>query len=109
MQTLQGLVAATMDPKLNKPDLGRALVERMFEASTIRPPLKRPISRFLIKVVELASRNHQPSTHAMWEYNQRTGFLGTLKPGAVAKRRNPYGRPRQRKTNLRRMGPSLDL
>jgi hypothetical protein len=65
----------------------------MFDPGTKRKPEHRPIARFLNQVAELAARNHQPLTHAMWEYNQRSGHLGTLRPGAVARRKDPFGQP----------------
>lgn len=74
---------------LIKPDLGKLLVEKMFDIKSRREPRNRPIARFLCKVVKLASLNHQPSTDAMSRFNQLTGVLGTLNPGAIGKRKRP--------------------
>jgi hypothetical protein len=97
--TVNSLYWSKTGVDLNKPAFGVTTIGCIFDPVTRRSPKSRPIVRFLEKVLELASRNHQPMTHAMWEYNQRTGYLGTLKPGAVAKRRDPFGRARrQRRT-----------
>ncbi len=82
---------------LDKVALGRTLIEMMFRTSTKRSPSNRPISKFILRVAKLSARNHQPATNSMWEYNQRSGFLGTLRPGAVAKRKDPFGRARRRR------------
>jgi hypothetical protein len=78
---------------LNKPRFGMALVALMFDPATKRKSEHRPIARFLDKVATLAARNHQPITHAMWEYNQRSGYLGTLRTGAIFRRKDPFGEP----------------
>ena len=75
---------------LNKPKFGKALIGFMFSITPRRKPNNRPISRFLEKVARLASTNHQPVTSVIREYNQLSGYLGTLQPGAVA-RRNKLG------------------
>jgi hypothetical protein len=49
--------------------------------------------RFLETVAERAGRNHQPLTQAMWEHNQRTGYFGTLRPGAIGRRKKLFGTP----------------
>lgn len=95
--TLERLYETRTGSALFKPALAEALVEMMFDETGRRSPAKRPIGRFLSKVANLAARNHQPSTHAMWEYNQLTGFMGTLKPGAAARRKHPFGRARRRR------------
>jgi hypothetical protein len=89
-RTLDVLYTERVGRNLNKPQFGRTLIELMFDPATKRKPQHRPIVRFLEKVAERAARNHQPLTHAMWEYNQRTGYFGTLRPGAVARRKNPF-------------------
>ncbi|HLO75370.1 MAG TPA: TOPRIM nucleotidyl transferase/hydrolase domain-containing protein [Magnetospirillum sp.] len=82
---------------LDKPEFAKTLIDLMLDPSCRRSPGKRPIVQYLDKVIERASRNHQPTTQAMWEYNQRTGYLGTLKPGAAARRKDPFGRSRRRR------------
>jgi len=95
--TISALYRRKTGVDLNKPAFGVTTARWIFDPVTLRSSKSRPIVRFLKKVLELASRNHQPVTHAMWEYNQRTGYLGTLKPGAVAKRRDPFGRAHRRR------------
>jgi hypothetical protein len=94
--TLERLYASRTKHDLDKPALGLKLVAQMCDPRCDRLAVKRPLGRFLTKVVELASRNHQPSTHEQWMYNQRTGYLGTLRPGAVAKRKPLFGRKRRK-------------
>jgi hypothetical protein len=65
----------------------------MLDPATKRKLEHRPIARFLAKLANLAALNHQPITQAMWEYNQRSGHLGTLRPGAVSRRKDPFGQP----------------
>src|SRR6266496_594898 len=97
--TIETLYRRKTGVGLNKPAFGVTAVDWVFDSATRRSPKSRPIVPFLEKVLRLASRNHQPVTHAMWEYNQRTGYFGTLKPGAVAKRRDLFGGARrQRRT-----------
>jgi phage tail protein X len=93
LRTLDVLYTERMGRNLNKPQFGRALIDLMFDPATTRKPRHRPIVRFLEKVAERAARNHQPLTQAMWEYNQRTGYFGTLRPGAIARRKKPFGTP----------------
>jgi phage tail protein X len=93
VRTLDVLYTERTGRNLNKPQFGRTLVRSMFDAATKRKPEHRPIARFLDKLAGLAARNHQPVTHAMWEYNQRSGHLGTLRPGAVSRRKDPFGQP----------------
>ncbi|WP_426420326.1 hypothetical protein [Bradyrhizobium genosp. A] len=76
--------------KLNKQQFGGVLLDLMFDPATKRKAEHRPIVRFLDKVVECAVRNPQPVTHAPWQYNQLTGYFGTLQPGAVARRKHPF-------------------
>ncbi|MCC8956175.1 hypothetical protein H8B02_22920 [Bradyrhizobium sp. Pear77] len=83
-----------MGRNLNKPQFGRTLLELMFDPATKRKPQHRPIVRFLEEVAECAALNHQPVTQAIWEYNQRTGYFGTLRPGAVARRKITFGMPK---------------
>jgi hypothetical protein len=91
VRTLDILYVERIGRNLNKPQFGRALVRLMFDPATKRKPEHRPIARFLDKLAGLAALNHQPVTHAMWEYNQRSGHLGTLLPGAVSRRKDPFG------------------
>jgi hypothetical protein len=97
IRTLDVLYTERTGRNLNKPLLGRLLLQMMFDPTTKRKAVNRPISRFLDKVAQKAARNHQPTTHAMWEYNQRTGHLGTLRPGAISRRKNPFGEPRRKR------------
>jgi hypothetical protein len=103
-RTIEVLYAERTGVRLDKPAFGRALVELMFCPVTRRAPANRPIARFLKKVAHVAARNHQPTTHAMWEYNQRTGHLGTLKPGAVFRRKHPFRQSRKRTTTTKEEG-----
>jgi phage tail protein X len=100
IRTLDVLYAEKTGRNLNKPQFGRTLVKLMFDADTKRKAELRPIARFLNQVAGLAARNHQPVTHAIWEYNQRSGHLGALRPGAVSRRKDPFGHPikKQRKS-----------
>jgi len=91
LRTLDVLYTERAGRNLNKPKFGLALVTLMFDPSTKRKPSRRPIAVFLDKVAKLAALNHQPVTHAMWEYNQRSGYLGALRTGAVSRRRDPFG------------------
>jgi phage tail protein X len=93
IRTLDVLYAEKTGRNLNKPQFGQTLVKLMFDPATKRKPEHRPITRFLDQVARVAARNHQPITHAMWEYNQRSGHLGALLPGAVSRRKDPFGQP----------------
>jgi len=81
---------------LNKPEFGKALIDFMFGTTSKRKPNNRPIVRFLEKVAGLAAKNHQPDTSTIRDYNQLSGYLGSLQPGAVA-RRNKMGIRRLKK------------
>lgn len=96
MRTLDVLHEERTGKNLNKPQFGRLLIDFMFDSATKRKPEHRPIVKFLAKVGERAAKNPQPVTHAIWEYNQRTGYFGTLRPGAVARRKDPFGRAKKR-------------
>jgi hypothetical protein len=91
VRTLDVLYTERTGRNINKPQFGMVLVKLMFDPATKRKPQHRPIVMFLDKVAGLAARNHQPITHAMWEYNQRSGHLDTFKPGAVSRRKDPFG------------------
>jgi hypothetical protein len=95
--TIDTLYQEKIGKRLDKPAFACALVDTMFDPATRRIAEKRPIARFLVKIVKLAKLNFQPVTHTMWEYNQRSGYFGTLRPGAAARRKDPFGRPRRRK------------
>jgi hypothetical protein len=97
LHTLDVLYFGRTGRNINKPLFGRTLVTLMFDPATKRKAEHRPIVRFLDKVANAASLNHQPVTQAIWEYNQRTGHLGTLQPGAVARRKGFLGEPRKRR------------
>lgn len=98
LRTLDVLHTERTGRNLNKPRFGKVLVDLMFAPTTKRKAANRPIIRFLDRVAKLAALNHQPTTHSMWEYNQRSGYLGTLRPGAVSRRKNPFDEaPRRRK------------
>jgi hypothetical protein len=75
--------------ELNKVALSRCLVETMFDPATKRQPKSRPIIRFLQLAASRAALNHQPTTPEIWEENQRSGFLGALRPGAASRRKWP--------------------
>ena len=64
---------------LDKPRLGRLLVEAMLVTEEGLPPGERPVVMFLARVVETAALNHQPVTRGRWLANQRSGHLGTLR------------------------------
>ena len=91
VRTLDVLYTERTGKNLNKRRFGQLLVQLMFDPATKRKAVHRPIAKFLDKVAEKAALNHQPTTQAMWEYNQRTGHLGTLQPGAIFRRKNPFG------------------
>ena len=92
LRTLDVLYTERMGRNLNKPQFGRVLIDLMFDHATTRKPRHRPIVRFLEKVAERAARNHQPLTQTMWEYNQRTGYFGTLRPARLHDVKNPSER-----------------
>jgi hypothetical protein len=71
---------------LDKPEFGRRLVEFVFSDRSKRAPANRPIVKFLAKVAELSSKNHQPDRTDILEYNQLSGHLGALRPGAIQQR-----------------------
>lgn len=93
IRTLQVLYTERTGQPFRKPQFGRRLMQVMFDPATKRKPKNRPIVRFLDRLAELAARNHQPVTQAMWEYNQRSGYFGTMRPGSVARRKDPFGQP----------------
>jgi hypothetical protein len=101
VRTLDVLYAERTGKNLNKPRFGQILVQLMFDPATKRKAIHRPIAKFLDKVAEAAALNHQPTTQAVWEYNQRTGHLGTLRPGAIFRRKNPFGDSRKRRRGQR--------
>lgn len=81
---------------LDKIALGKELVQFMFSTKANRRPENRPIVKFLEKVCNLATTNHQPNRSDLWKYNQLSGHLGKLKAGAV-KRRNALSFSRSKK------------
>jgi hypothetical protein len=97
LRTLDVLYTERVGRNLNKPRFGLMLVDFMCDPTTKRKPQHRPIVRFLEKVAERAARNHQPVTQKIWEYNQRTGYFGTLRPGAVGRRKNPFGMSKRKR------------
>jgi phage tail protein X len=97
IRTLDVLYSERTGRHINKPQFGCALVKLIFDPTTKRKPNYRPIVRFLDKVAKAAALNHQPVTQAIWEYNQRTGHLGTLRPGAISRRKDISGQPRKRR------------
>jgi phage tail protein X len=97
LRKLDVLYSERTGRSINKPEFGRTLVKLMFDPATRRKPEHRPIVRFLGKVANTAALNHQPVTQAIWEYNQRTGHLGTLRPGAISRRKDILGQPRSRR------------
>ena len=64
---------------LDKPRLGRLLVEALLVTEESLPLDGRPIVEFLGKVVTAAALNHQPITRERWLANQRSGHLGTMR------------------------------
>ncbi|MBK3665084.1 hypothetical protein JJE66_28110 [Bradyrhizobium diazoefficiens] len=97
LRTLDVLYAERTGLNLNKPLFGRVLVDLMFDPTTRRKAEHRPIIKFLGKLVQRAVEKPQPVTHAIWQYNQLTGYFGTLHPGAAAKRKHPYQLHKRRK------------
>lgn len=90
LRTLEVLYAERTGKPFKKPLFGGVLVDLMFDPATKRKAEHRPIVKFLEKVVERAVENPQPVTQAIWQYNQLTGYFGTLHPGAVGKRKHPF-------------------
>jgi len=72
---------------LDKVALAHTLVDRMFDPAAKRRPANRPIIRFLQLAAERAALNHQPTNLELWEENQRSGYLGALRPGADSRRK----------------------
>lgn len=99
LYTLDALYSGRTGRNINNPAFGRTLVQLMFESTTKRKAEHRPIVRYLGKAADTAALNHQPVTQAIWEYNERTGYLGTLLPGAVARRKDLSGNPRKRRAS----------
>lgn len=89
-RTLATLYEEKTGRGLDKLKHAELLVEEMFKDTSEKSYEERPICKFLIKVAERASRNHKPITQSSWEYNQKTGYLGTLKPGVALKRKKPF-------------------
>ncbi|MBP7817073.1 MAG: hypothetical protein KA085_13165 [Phenylobacterium sp.] len=87
--TIETVYRGRVGHSLNKVALALELVERMFDPKCKRSPANRPIIRFLSFAANRAALNHQPTNFERWEYNQRSGYLGTLRPGAVSRRRKP--------------------
>ncbi|MHB0970953.1 MAG: hypothetical protein ACYC7A_19915 [Thermoanaerobaculia bacterium] len=58
-------------------ELSSTLVERGLPENEDE---NRPIARLLLRAIELAALNHQPVTTDLWEYNQKSGYLGPLLP-----------------------------
>lgn len=93
LYTIDRLFADRMGYSLGKPELGKILTDIMFAPTTRKKPENRPIVRFLERVANKASLNHQPTTQEAWESNQSSGYLGTLLPsGRAQKRRRSAGR-----------------
>lgn len=85
--TLERIFEARAGRPLNKVELARTLVEAMFATTTKRTPQSRPIIRFLEFAARTAALNHQPTMEDSWERNQRSGYLGALRPGAASRRK----------------------
>jgi hypothetical protein len=91
---LDAVYQARTGHSLNKVALSQRLVDLMFDLATKRSPETRPIIRFLELAASRAALNHQPTTAEIWEENQRSGYLGALRPGAASrrKRRRPQSK-----------------
>lgn len=98
LQTLDWLYEQRMGKPLDKLHLGRMLIDQIFAPETRRKPVDRPIVKFLVGVTSKAARNYQPTTHSMWEANQRSGYLGTLLPHARKEQRRKYDRRRRKRS-----------
>ena len=97
LATIDRLFAERVGVPLDKPGLGRLLVDIVIDPNARRKPGNRPIVRFLQRVAAKSVRNFQPVTQEDWESNQRSGYLGTLQPAAqVARRARMAKRRRQR-------------
>lgn len=62
--------------KLDKPALARVLVEAMLSPASRRNPDRRPIVKVLERITRLAALNPFPTMQQLWEYNQRSNYLG---------------------------------
>jgi hypothetical protein len=71
---------------LDKPTFGLRLVDFVFSDRSNRAPANRPIIKFLANLAERATKNRQPIRTDILEYNQLSGYLGSLKPGAIKQR-----------------------
>ena len=78
---LKRLFEAKTASLLSKRSLNDELTSLLFaeaEASGILP--QRPILDQLQKIIELAARNHQPTSGEAWKSNQQSGHLGKMIP-----------------------------
>jgi hypothetical protein len=71
---------------LHKPTLGLRLVDFAFSTRSKRAIANRPIIKFIVRVAERATKNHQADRSDVLEYNQLSGYMGSLKPGAIKQR-----------------------
>ena len=78
---LATLFGKQVGPGFSKAELLKILVDEVlshpeeeFEAGQPR----RPLTKIIRQVLELAALNHQPSTAKIWEHNQRSGELGDI-------------------------------
>lgn len=62
--------------KLDKLALSRFLVDAMWLPSSRRSPSRRPLIKVLERITELAGLNPFPIMQKIWEYNQRSSYLG---------------------------------
>lgn len=67
--------------RLRKRDLGNRLTDILNEESENAGRIpQRPIIERLGMIIELAARNHQPTSGEAWEENQKSGYLGKQRP-----------------------------
>jgi hypothetical protein len=85
--TIETVYRERIGHSLNKIALSRRLVDQMLDPACKRAAATRPIVRFLEFAATRAALNHQPTTEELWEENQRSGYLGALRPGAASRRR----------------------
>ena len=78
---LAALFDEQVGPGFSKPSLLKMLVDEIFahpeeEFEAGKP--RRPLTKLIRQILELAALNHQPSTSEIWEHNQRSGELGDI-------------------------------
>ena len=78
---LTALFERQVGPGFSKSDLLEILFDEIIahpEEELEEGKPKRPLTKIIRQVLELAALNHQPSTSGIWEHNQQSGHLGDI-------------------------------